>query len=528
MIYDLPQEDKKLARETLGDLEDLGLGATWIGEGLRYLANGGQGSEAYNSFVHFTAFFTLAFKGHPGFEAFVISDKSQEKILPTGEQSVDKKNLTWLVARSDKYADKLSGTALHSGSVGTLAQTYRRALKLLEILGFRETPLPSLEKSSRTLVASFAMSVLHGMKWGDSIGNLNQPQDDLGCSKGLVMFSLSCLRKPMAKKFFLKGGSTMNPEYSARATQLITRASSLKMVGPDYSFERNFLLAPILTPQMGLVQWRLKTKTGRDAVKAIQTKAGQPPYNLIDESEIISSFLEESCDDGGEGRGYEGGDQGAVGDGRAAKGAEGEDNGSLGGDGGSAKAKDEGGKHEEHVASEATLCREGEEDRLQATRAQAESAEEATKKLCAQLVANVMEQQLLATARADVAREATSCRERTVIEVERSKGSRPSTESLRTRPDKGNKRTRSPSPVKSSESNRGQRGIRSPKNNSDLPFYQENIHTDWSYSRIKEAQRRMPGVCRRLPGECKPWIGNDGKYRTCRFAHPWLAKGGQG
>ena len=336
----------------------------------------------------------------------------------------------------------------------------------------------------------------------------------------------------MAKKFFLKGGTTMNPEYSARATQLITRASSLKKVGPDFSFERNFLLAPILTPQMGVVQWRLKTKTGRDVVKAIQTKAGQPPYNLIDESEIISSLLEESYDDGREGRGYEGGDQGAdqgaVGDGRAAKGAEGEDDGSLGGDGGSAKAKDEGAKHKEHVASEATLCIEGEEDRLKATRAQAESAEEATKKLCVQLVANVMEQQLLATVRADGSRETTFCPERTVIEVERSTGSRPSTDSLRTRPDKGNKRTRSPSPVKISERNRGQKGIRSPKNNSDLPFYPENIHTEWSYSRIKEAQRRMPGVCRRLPGECKPWIGNDGKYRTCRFAHPWLAKGGQG
>ena len=514
------------------ELEEVGLGAAWIGDGLRYLADGGHGSEAFKSYVHFTAFFTLAFKGHPGSEAFVISEKSQEKIIPKGDPSVDNKNLTWLVARSDKYADKLSGTALHSGSVGTLAQTYRRALKLLEILGFRETSLPSLEKSSRALVASFAMSVLHGIKWGDSIGNLNQPQDDLGCSPALVTFALACLRQPMAKKFFLKGGTTMNPEYSARATQLITRASSLKKVGPDFSFERNFLLAPILTPQMGVVQWRLKTKTGRDVVKAIQTKAGQPPYNLIDESEIISSLLEESYDDGREGRGYEGGDQGgdqgAVGDGRAAKGAEGEDDGSLGGDGGSAKAKDEGAKHKEHVASEATLCIEGEEDSLKATRAQAESAEEATKKLCVQLVANVMEQQLLATVRADGARETTFCPERTVIEVERSTGSRPSTDSLRTRPDKGNKRTRSPSPVKISERNRGQRGIRSPKNNSDLPSYPENIHTEWSYSRIKEAQRRMPGVCRRLPGECKPWIGNDGKYRTCRFAHPWLAKGGQG
>ena len=83
----------------------------------------------------------------------------------------------------------------------------------------------------------------------------------------------------------------MNPEYTARATQLIMRASSLKRDGPDYSFERNFLLAPLLTPQMGVVQWRLKTKKGRDALKAIETKAGKLPYDLTEESEIISNML---------------------------------------------------------------------------------------------------------------------------------------------------------------------------------------------------------------------------------------------
>ena len=506
-------------------MEEAGLGATWIGDSLRHLADGDQGSEAFKSFAHITAYFTLAYKGHPDCEAFVKSEKSTEKIKPTGIASVDKRNLTWLIRRCDSYADKLSASVLHSGSVGTLAQTYRKALKLLEILGFRETPLPSLEKSSRALVSSFAMSVLTGMNWGDSIGN--QSQEVRGCSPGLITFAVACLRQPMAKKFFMKGGSTMNPEYTARATQLIMRASSLKRDGPDYSFERNFLLAPLLTPQMGVVQWRLKTKKGRDALKAIETKAGKLPYDLTEESEIISNMLpcdtseeEESCDDGGDDRGDEGdlqgGDQGAFGDGRAVKG---EDNGSLGG----AKAKGKGGKQKQHVASAATLSGDREDDSLKA-RGQTE-AEKAAKELYAQLkqdseaeilrkVVNVMEGANLTTAR-----EVVSCPERTVVEVERSK-EYCSSESLRKRQ---NKRTRSPTPVKNSESNWSQRGKGSPKN-SDLPFYQEDIHLDWSYSRIKEAQRSTPGVCRRLPGECKPWIGKDGRFRTCKFAHPWLAK----
>ena len=102
----------------------------------------------------------------------------------------------------------------------------------------------------------------------------------------------------------------------------------------------------------------------------------------------------------------------------------------------------------------------------------------------------------------------------TVTEVEKSK-CRPSLDSLRKRPDMGYMRSRSRSPLKYRRSKQG--------NDSESPFYKENIKSDWSWSRIKEEQRK-PGVCRRLPETCKPWVGKDGRFKTCGYLHPWLSQ----
>ena len=160
------QVDKKLARRDLEELEKEGLAKGWLGKGLRYLANGHQSTEAYKAFMHITSLFAIAYKCHQGDDHFFESEKSSEKILPTGEASVDKKNLTWMVGRSDRYAERLSSKALHSGHPARVAQIYRGALKLLEMLGFREGKEPSLEMSSRVQVTSFALSALYGLQWG--------------------------------------------------------------------------------------------------------------------------------------------------------------------------------------------------------------------------------------------------------------------------------------------------------------------------------------------------------------------------
>ena len=102
----------------------------------------------------------------------------------------------------------------------------------------------------------------------------------------------------------------------------------------------------------------------------------------------------------------------------------------------------------------------------------------------------------------------------TVTEVEKSK-CRPSLDSLRKRPDMGYTRSRSRSPLKYRRSKQG--------NDSESPFYKENIKSDWSWSRIKEEQRK-PGVCRKLPDKCKPWVGRDGRFKTCGYSHPWLSQ----
>ena len=102
----------------------------------------------------------------------------------------------------------------------------------------------------------------------------------------------------------------------------------------------------------------------------------------------------------------------------------------------------------------------------------------------------------------------------TVTEVEKSK-CRPSLDSLRKRPDMGYMRSRSRSPLKYRRSKQG--------NDSESPFYKENIKSDWSWSRIKEEQRK-PGVCRKLPDKCKPWVGRDGRFKTCGYSHPWLSQ----
>ena len=98
-----------------------------------------------------------------------------------------------------------------------------------------------------------------------------------------------------------------------------------------------------------------------------------------------------------------------------------------------------------------------------------------------------------------------SCSKEALLKVEKSKP-RPSLDFLRSR-----------SPVKS-----GRRGLG--ENNPGPPFYKEKVKNDWSWSQIKIAQKRTPGVCRRLPGTCKPFIGRDGHFRVCKYSHPWMSE----
>ena len=198
-----------------------------------------------------------------------------KKILPTsGNQEVDHQNLRWLIRRCDSYAEKLSASALHGGLPAHQAQTYRRAVKLFELLHH----MPTLQCSVRAKLCTFGMELCYGMQWGDERDCLiPSSQTELsGCPASLVKIIVESLRLPFAKELFFGRGPQMNFEFRARASQLIKKASSSKEEVPDYSYERNFLLAPLVCPELGLLQ---TSKQERGALKALEKKLGTESKN---------------------------------------------------------------------------------------------------------------------------------------------------------------------------------------------------------------------------------------------------------
>ena len=472
-------------KEALGELEDQDVGHGWLGGALRFLADGGQASEAFKSFIFVTSLFTLVYKSHQDPEKFVISKSSSDKILPTGNDSIDRKNLTFLIKRCDFYADKLSAEALHGGQIAHQARNYRRALKILEVLGYSENSNANnlLEKSSRISVSSFAMSVLYGIEWGGESGHLKPPGGDRGCSLGLVMFAVASMRLPMAKTFFSATGPLMNPEYNARAAQLIMKSSCFRIDKNDHSFERNFLIAPMVCPHLGMMQWRLKSKKGRDALRAFEIKSHKPPFDLTKEFETISSMVpSDNTDDDSESEGD-----------TSDRDAEVDDHSPSGG------GKDD----EQELAENVPSLKDGGEKQKEAS-GLAGTKEASMKMNKGKELAKAHDQE---------------SSEKSKVETEKFEGRRPSTDYLRARPDKKLNRGRSRSPLGRPEYRGGER---SPKIELDVPFYKENIKQDWSWSRIRKAQENVPGTCRRLPGQCKPWLSRDGRFKSCKFAHPWL------
>ena len=249
------QEEKLRAKETLADLAKFPAAHSgWIGDALRHLAIGGLASEAYKSFVYYTAQFSKSFQGYPDDHIFVTkfiaSEKMKDKSIPSGDTHLDKHHLIFLIKRCEFYAEQLSATLLHSGVQAHRAQTYKRGLRIVgEIVGFPEDSLPP--SAFRLSVASFAMACINGLQWGEDIdyNHTNLPLEMLECSKGLLAFALESMQLPMAKRFLWSGGYKMNPEYSARAAQLLLLSCSGCWKSSDdirkYSFEKNYLLATV-------------------------------------------------------------------------------------------------------------------------------------------------------------------------------------------------------------------------------------------------------------------------------------------
>ena len=477
------------------ELRREGLAEGWLAKGLRYLADGHTASEVFKTYVHITSLFTLTYKQHQDNDHFVANEKAGEKILPTGVASVDKKNLTWLIRRSDQYAERLSASALHCGFTAHAAQVYRRALKLIEILGFREEKEPSLEASPRVEVTSFALSALYGMKWGDDSGSMKlqtQSQGIRGCSPGLVKFAIACLRLPSAKQFFFACGTTLNPEHSAKARQLIINASYVHLNKHDHSFEKNFLLAPVVCPEVGIIEWVLKQKKARKALKAIQTRASKPPYDLIEGYDEIARLVSFDDSDGEE----ESGDEEEEGD---AEVDEDDKNGIS------------DGEREEARGKQSQLRKQDLRDTKRG--GVAKGKESSASKSCVELDE-------------EEENEATVQRKLVTILDKATERCRQSKDCLQTTPEQRNKRRRCLSPLRLRDTKRRERLVLPPQRDLGHPSCKENFKAGWSWSRIREAQRKIPGTCRKPPGECTPWVGErvgeDGRYRVCRYSHPWI------
>ena len=539
------------------ELRREGLAEGWLVKGLRYLADGHTASEVFKTYVHITSLFTLTYKQHQDNDHFVVNEKAGEKILPTGVASVDKKNLTWLIRRSDQYAEGLSASALHCGFTAHAAQVYRRALKLIEILGFREEKEPSLEASPRVEVTSFALSALYGMKWGDDSGSMKlqtQSQGIRGCSPGLVKFAIACLRLPSAKQFFFACGTTLNPEHSAKARQLIINASYVHLNKHDHSFEKNFLLAPVVCPEVGIIEWVLKQKKARKALKAIQTRASKPPYDLIEGYDEIARLVSFDDSDGEE----ESGDEEEEGD---AEVDEDDKNGISDGEREEARGKQSqlrkqdlrdtrrGGMTKGKESSASKSCVELEESGDEEEEGEADvdedgisdgEREEARRK-----ESQPRKQDLRDTKRGGVAKGKESSASKSCVELDEEEENeatvqrklvtildkatercRQSKDCLQTTPEQRNKRRRCLSPLRLRDTKRRERLVLPPQRDLGHPSCKENFKAGWSWSRIREAQRKIPGTCRKLPGECTPWVGErvgeDGRYRVCRYSHPWI------
>ena len=331
-------------------------------------------------------------------------------------------------------------------------------------------------------------------EWGEASGYGGLPMhcQDIGCSPGLVKLALECLRLPSAKQFFFASGATLSPEFAARARQLIIKASCVHEDQHDYSFERNFLLAPVVCPELGILEWMIKSRRGRKTLKTIQKTANKPPYDLLQGCDTMMTFdeseaEEESVDDEE--------DEDCEDDSRDCS------------DGERKEGRAEEGQLKRHDLSKTSKDMEEKEKEL--------SAVPQTKAVASKPGVELDEEQ---------ENEAELQRKLVNILDKATERGRLSTD--QTRADQGNKRRRSLSPLRFPETKKRERLVLPPNKDLDHPFYKENAKEDWSYSRIRQAQRKIPGTCRKPPGECSPRIGADGRYRVCRFAHPWLLQHG--
>ena len=495
----------------------------WIGN---TLLSSADRSELYKSYIVATATTAMEYEHSELFRAFATNEEMTHL-------SLDQSNLNQMITKSGQFINKFSHAGWRLGCRGNRVAYYLSVLRILKAQ--TENSQTSLQGLPLHLAAAVGMTSSSGVWWEPPKGNFR-----MGISPTLARHVTRAVREIATHLHYEEGDFfQMEKEYIVKATKLLDVAcrweSPVTEAEPEYFYLTRYnLLAPALNPLMRLKFSELKLK------KLCRQARPQIPEDLLPAAATypFKDFASSSSSDSSD----------SENDNTEVK-KQDEEN---------TRAQSEGPDEKERKATEAK------ERRDRAKRAAAEEREEATRRKAAEKKRKEEDEESDRKKKREESAERAKEREKEVlrkkmrdereaaeIRERREKAAAAAARMAREEAERRDATRQQPGSAKRWREQKEERSVyfrgsprrarrgsgwrksrkddrrRSPGRNPSFPIdVSPNPACDWSFSRIRDAQKNDPGMCQYNPGEC-PTVSFDrdtGKYKACEKKHPWVAE----
>ena len=522
--------------------------ANWLGINLMQMSKVATQpkEEVYRSYIICTAVFVLGCEQDQKVKEFVKSEESLVHSKQQGSRAEDQRNLGQLIQSAVVFASNYGNKRWRLGKEGKRIALFLGMLRILQAKCGR-IPLKGLPLQQ---VASVGMTIASGVHWEPP--DTERVKTQYGTSKALLTHIANVARTSVLDYKWNpenKGYTTMDPEYTMRATRLIELAcrwkDTVSSLDPRYyEVTKHHLFGPLLNPlmRMNFGDQALKKlyRRARDAMPENLLKPYYPFNDVSSSEEDEENEVDEEEDEGKQ-----------------------------------PKMLDEEEKQKkeemlEREKKEEMLEKEKEEEMLE--KEKKEEMLEKEKKKKEKLEAKVLREKMIKEGEAAAKKEKEEKEKILKMEAEEQKKHEEKKQKMKEEEKKkkereegkikerqkvdlrleieeekkkrfeGNRKRKNDEEKKEERSMRfgGEKKLKPiPRSQFDhvtdydreeLRYFENQGQGDaWSYSRIRDAQRNDARVCQRSPTDCQGfrWNGETEMMEACRARHPWGAAWGR-